>query len=93
MAARRCSRCGRNWPNHSDYRVCAWCLEETSFMQNAKPMDPEEAAAEVGKAKFERWYEAWDRKRKGPTPEELGKREADAEIEGYWRELDTATKI
>lgn len=59
-AARRCSMCDINWPDHKDYAVCPQCQSHTSPMMR-KPQGPvlseAEAKSKAAHMKFERYLE------------------------------------
>lgn len=50
-------------------------------MANQKPMGLREATSLKNHLEFEREYEAWERRRKGPSPEQKGRQEAAAILE------------
>lgn len=58
--ARRCSFCSTDWPDKKIYKVCPECLEETSRLRDADPLEDDEAADRKLHAEFERFYERWD---------------------------------
>lgn len=52
MGAKRCSRCGINWPVGTQNCTCG---EPTSYMTNAEPMDVDEATWLQRQSEFEAW--------------------------------------
>lgn len=87
MAAKRCSRCGIDWPPGHKFAVCPVCEERTDGITGGSPLTLAEADRRVREIQFEKFYEqTWVAKRVGPDPEELGKAEA-AEITRQLREI------
>jgi hypothetical protein len=75
MAARRCGRCGTNWPEAQQYHHCPECRLATRYVLNQRAIGPHEAEQRAGRAAFERFYENWEaeRERRGDlSPEALG---------------------
>lgn len=75
-ACLRCSTCGTDWPSFHEYRVCPRCRERTDAMSNGTPLTLQEASKLKRQLEFERMYEARERSRVGPSPEQLGREEA-----------------
>lgn len=92
VSARRCSRCGLLWPPDSLYATCPVCLETTSPFSNATAMPKDEAVKLSNEANFRRACEARDLNRVGPSPEELGRKDAQKLLDYFWREIDAATR-
>lgn len=91
MAVNRCSMCGTNWPHHKSFNRCPVCLEKTDTVVRGKPITFTEAKKLANEAEFERYYAEHDRRRKGPSPEEIGAEEARSiyELDQAFNERET----
>lgn len=78
--AYECPECRRAWPYTKAFGICPEC-RVTCRSATAVPMTGESAKVELGRVKFNRWYQDREAKRVGPSPEELGRQEAGAIIE------------
>ena len=57
-AARRCSRCGIDWPDAWDeYGKCPGCEERTDRIMDAKPLGTAEALSRRNHYAFEAFYQ------------------------------------
>lgn len=79
--AYRCSTCGVDWPNTSRFSRCPACGEKSDLIGNGSPIPMGDAMSKARHLEFERFYDQRDRGRKGPSPEEKGRAEAQAIIE------------
>ena len=76
MASRQCLKCMVRWP--SRWANCPACGQKTVH----KPtLPPDRNDSEANHAAFEGFYKEHDRSRTGPSPEEIGRREAQQVIE------------
>ena len=62
MAAYRCSQCGTNWPNTTEYRKCPSCGIATWY-SNSDPLSKDDAARVVNYALFEQYAREWEIRR------------------------------
>ncbi len=84
MSSRRCALCLTEWPAGSikhkekvyEFKRCPECGEATWSSATGQAIPHAEAVARSLRAAFERFYDARERKRQGPSPEELGSQEA-----------------
>lgn len=76
-SARRCSTCSINWPVDVAYYTCPICRTRTGHMHDEIPISERQARSAIRHHEFEKFYTHHDAERKGPTPEEIGAREAE----------------
>jgi hypothetical protein len=75
--ARYCPSCGTYWPARIRWGHCPEDGTETYGVVGKEPISLSEAESRTNTAEFDRWYfGTWERKRQGPTPEELGAEQA-----------------
>lgn len=85
--AKRCSTCGLDFPNLSAFTTCPKCEGKLDRITNGKPMTQLEANHLIAEFKFERFYADYDKRRNGPSPEEVGVAEA-KKLAHEWRMLE-----
>lgn len=84
MPSRRCPRCLLEFPAGSikqgkkvyEFKQCPDCGEGTWSSLSGTAMSHSEAIGRCLRAEFKTFYRKWDRARKGPSPDELGRAEA-----------------
>jgi hypothetical protein len=79
-----CDDCGRHWPNTREYALCPECRNRCRTSVTSTVMTPGEAQAALREIKFVRFCNQRDQKRERlghPSPEEIGRQEAEAIIQ------------
>lgn len=78
--AYHCPDCKTNWPYFQSFKVCPECAIPCRTAATTKVMTSQEAQKRVKTLAFIRYYELRETEREGPTPEEIGVEEAQAEM-------------
>lgn len=71
-----CPACARKWPFAKPFSVCKVCQVRTLTSQVGEPMSQEAAKYELKLMRFNAFYARREAARVGPSPEDLGKDEA-----------------
>lgn len=71
-----CPECSRRWPYVKNFGVCKVCRVSCRTSQVGEPMSQDEARFELKKLEFNRRYAEREAKRVGPSPEDVGRAEA-----------------
>lgn len=82
-----CPECRTAWPHYRSFSSCPECRVACRSTMTPRVLTAGEAKTRILRIEFIRYYEAREKFRLGPTPEELGRREARDEI-ARLRELD-----
>lgn len=77
----QCPECGTNWPYYRTFDICPECGVACRSAATPRVLTSGEAKTRLLRIEFERYYAARETFRTGPTPEEIGRAEARAEIE------------
>lgn len=76
-----CPQCDRCWPYTKPYGTCPVCRVTCRTTTTNQPMTQERAKYELKAIEFNAFYAQREARRGGPSPEELGRREARTLIE------------
>lgn len=58
--ARKCGKCGTNWPNYAIFDPSPCCDNHTSAVEGAPELPWTEAVKKLLFARFERYYDKWN---------------------------------
>lgn len=78
--AYECPNCFTRWPYFRTFQVCPECSIPCRSAVTPRSLTAGEAQSRLTRIAFIRYYEDRERERLGPTPEEVGEREAREEI-------------
>lgn len=84
-----CPECRTAWPHYRSFQKCPECRVACRSAVTPRVLTAAQAKSRILQIEFIRYYEAREKFRLGPTPEEIGRQEAREEIERT-RELNQA---
>ena len=76
-----CPECRTCWPHYRSFQTCPECRVTCRSAVTPRVLTAEQAKSRILHVEFIRYYEAREKFRAGPTPEELGRQEGREEAE------------
>jgi len=86
-----CPECRTCWPHYRSFSSCPECRVTCRSTVTPRVLTAQQAKTRILRIEFIRYYEAREKFRIGPTPEELGRAEARRESERI-RQLNRSLK-
>lgn len=72
----QCGNCERKWPHSKAFNVCPVCRVRCITSTVGNPLTKDEIEREFRRRDFDKYYASREATRTGPSPEEVGRAEA-----------------